>query len=270
MLKKWYQATPEQDATRELARVLAEPIPPLYSAHWLAEIHGGLIAHSRLVKEPNFRKIHIDDLHWLFERYDSLFFQGGLLGALKSRPLRFRLSPRMSKVGGMTSSILNRGGERSFEIAIASSILFDGFKDDHRTVTACGLECRDRLEALQRIFEHELVHLAEFLAWGASNCKGARFREITRGFFGHRAHTHALITRRERAAASGIGVGSRVTFVFEGRRFEGRVNRVTKRATVLVEDSRGRLFSDGVRYNTYYVPLNWLQPAAALAATGTR
>lgn len=248
--------------------LLSSSLPEDRTAQLFHDIHSGLIASSRHITEPNFRKIHPDDLQWLFDRYDALFFHGALREALNGRRLRFRLAPRMSKAAGQTARFVNRAGDRSFEIAIAISLLFDGFGDDHRTVAACGLECRSRLEALQRIFEHELVHLAEFLAWSASNCRAERFQRIARGFFHHQAHTHALITRRERAAASGIGVGALVTFVFEGRRFTGRVNRITKRATVLVEDPAGRLFSDGLRYSTYYVPISWLRPAGERAAAG--
>jgi hypothetical protein len=52
-----------------------------------------------------------------------------------------------------------------------------------------------------------------------------------------------------------------VTFLFEGRPLTGRVNRLTKRATVLVEDPEGESFSDGLRYRRYYVPIVHLQPA---------
>ena len=100
-----------------------------------------------------------------------------------------------------------------------------------------------------------MVHLIEQLCWQTSNCAAPRFQDIARRHFLHRAHTHKLITRRERAAQSGIRVGSRVTFLFEGRPLTGRVNRLTKRATVLVEDPEGERFSDGRRYRKYYVPI---------------
>ena len=63
------------------------------------------------------------------------------------------------------------------------------------------------------------------------------------------------MTRRERAAEAGIRIGSRVSFIFEGQELTGRVNRITKRATVLVQDPEGSPFSDGSWYKTYYVPL---------------
>ena len=133
-------------------------------------------------------------------------------------------------------------------------------------MSACGLECESRLDALQRIFEHEMVHLVERLCWGDSDCAAPRFQGIAARLFLHRAHTHSLITRRERAAESGIRVGSRVSFTFEGRELTGRVNRVTQRVTVLVEDAAGEEYSDGLRYTRYYVPIARLKIVAAHAA----
>jgi len=57
----------------------------------------------------------------------------------------------------------------------------------------------------------------------------------------------------------GIRVGSRVRFEFEGQQLEGRVNRITQRATVLVEHTEGARYSDGRRYRKYYVPLGSLE-----------
>ena len=59
----------------------------------------------------------------------------------------------------------------------------------------------------------------------------------------------------------GITVGARVTFRYQGGWLEGRVNRVTKRATVLVDDPTGERWSDGRRYARYYVPLGELRLA---------
>ena len=48
----------------------------------------------------------------------------------------------------------------------------------------------------------------------------------------------------------------------EGSRYVGVVNRVTKRATVLVEDSRGVRYSDGRCYAKFYVPVGMLERCA--------
>ena len=224
------------------------------------QIHQAVLAQSRYLRQADFTTIHPRDLELLFDAYDERFLGGLCRRALHGHRLHFRLSPRMTKSGGITKRICWSNGEVTYEIAVASSMLFDGFGKMDRQITVCGLECGNRLEGLQRIFEHELVHLIENLCWEHSDCSESRFQGIARRLFLHRAHTHDLITRRERAAESGIRPGSRVTFVFEGRRMAGRVNRITKRATVLVEDPEGQRYSDGLRYKTYYVPLAGLSP----------
>lgn len=234
------------------------------------QIHQEVLARSPYIRQANFTAIHPRDLEFLFGAYDERFLSGGCRRALDGEKLTFRLSSRMTRAGGTTTRYRTLKGEVSYEIAIASSMLFDGFGDTDRRITVCGLECQDRLEALQRIFEHEIVHLGEQLCWGNSDCAAARFQDIAGRLFLHRAHTHDLITRRERAARSGIRQGSRVAFTFEGRRLTGRVNRITKRATVLVEDPEGAKYSDGLRYKTYYVPIPWLEPDPGQPPTAPR
>jgi hypothetical protein len=230
------------------------------------QIHQVVLTHSQYIRAANYTVIHPEDLELLFAAYDKVFFAGHCRLALDGRKLRFRLSPRMTRAGGTTARFVTAAGETFYEITVASSMLFEGFGKMDRRITVCGLECENRLEALQRIFEHEMVHLIEHLCWQISNCAAPRFQDIARRLFLHRAHTHKLITRRERAAQSGIRVGSSVTFLFEGRPLTGRVNRLTKRATVLVEDPEGESFSDGLRYRRYYVPIVHLQPAAETIA----
>ena len=45
-----------------------------------------------------------------------------------------------------------------------------------------------------------------------------------------------------------------------GREYVGRVNRVTRQATVLVDDDGGIRYSDGRRYAKFYVPVETLKP----------
>ena len=83
---------------------------------------------------------------------------------------------------------------------------------------------------------------------------------IANRFFGHTDHHHQLITPRERAFTEfGIRPGARVSFRFDGQHHIGVVNRITKRATVLVEDKRGERYSDGKRYTKFYVPVSLLE-----------
>jgi hypothetical protein len=59
--------------------------------------------------------------------------------------------------------------------------------------------------------------------------------------------------------AFGIKVGDPVGFELDGVWHVGRVNRITRRATVLVQDPQGQPYSDGKRYRGFYVPLPLLR-----------
>ena len=240
----------------------AEPLPDPGRKRiraWTREIGRELLAASPWIDEPNFTAIHPDDLAFLFKAYDRRFLKGFARRRLAPGALVFRLSSRMTRAGGQTSRRVRADGGVDYEIAISSEILFNGFADGDPPVSVAGIPCSNRIEALQRILEHEIVHLVEFLRTGETNCGAPPFQELARRLFRHRNHTHKLITRVERAAQRGIRVGSRVAFVYQGERLCGRVNRVTKRATVLVEDPQGERYSDGGRYRKYYVPLAELE-----------
>lgn len=257
----------EAAAPQALARILLTSDPGAARIrNWTRDIGRRLLLASPHACERNFRRLHADDLSFLFAAYDQRFLNGFCGKLVGPNGLSFRLSRRMSRAGGKTTRIRGPDSTTRFEIAVATSILFDGFVAGDPDVTVGGLPCRSRLEALQRLFEHELVHLAEWLCWDESHCGRGRFQGIAYRLFLHRAHTHQLITRSERAARLGITVGTRVTFRYQGQRVKGRVNRVTKRATVLVEDPEGEPWSDGRRYVRYYVPLAELRPVMADAA----
>jgi hypothetical protein len=223
---------------------------------------------SPQLREANFRTIGIADLELLFQLYDRRFFEGDLARLLKSSgsPLSFRLSRRLTHSAGTTTRLQARGAQPPgappalYEIAVSTPLLYQTFTDVHRPVLVNGLVCRDRLEALQRVFEHELLHLLELLIWGRSSCKGANFRALAWKVFAHTQTHHDLVTQDERARRRfDVGVGDRVAFTFEGVRHLGVVNRITRRATVLVEGPTGGLYRDGRRYHKFYVPLVLLE-----------
>ena len=236
-------------------------------AHNRRLIHDSSLKESPYLATANFTSIHLSDVTRLFHRYDRDFFDERIGTALGTTPLRFRLSKRMTSSGGQTASygVRHRSRHPSFEISVSTTLLFQCFGgDDHRAITVAGVECTDRLEALQLIMEHELVHLIEMLLWQTSRCSAARFQSIAWRFFGHRGHTHALITPRERALTKfGIRPGATVRFVANGTQHTGVVNRVTKRATVLVRDPNGVRYTDGQRYAKFYVPVEMLESVTA-------
>jgi hypothetical protein len=137
--------------------------------HRTRQIHQDALADSRYIRHADFTAIHPQDLESLFRACDERFLAGSCRLALNGQRIRFRLSPRMTSGGGKTTRFRARTGEVFYEIAIASSMLFDGFGKTDRRISVYGIERENRLEALQRIFEHEFVHLTELLCWETSN-----------------------------------------------------------------------------------------------------
>jgi hypothetical protein len=242
------------------------------------QIYDIVLARSQHIRDGNFTALGVADLRLLFTLYDDAFFDGLLQPMLcedGAHVVAFRLSSRLTRAAGQTVRVpkLRRteGGLSKcdqYEIAISTVLLFATFRDVGRPVMVGGLVCRDRLEALQRVFEHELIHLAEFLAWGVSRCAGTNYQQLSQRIFAHEGVKHDLVTPREMAAATyQIRLGDHVSFEYEGKRQNGRVNRITRRATILVEDESGETYSDGKRYKTFYVPLSLLQRQNAQSTT---
>jgi hypothetical protein len=248
---------------------LARPLLTLrYTPAEVAErarrIYDDLLRTSPRVRTGNFTAIASADLSLLFDRYDDDFFKRTLRQLLDAggTPLTLQLSRRMTRAAGLTKRFSPRAGRgvttaaTRYEIAISTTLLFQTFQDVQRPIRVSGLECRDRLEALQRIFEHELVHLVEMLLWGRSSCAGEGFRTLAGNYFAHTETRHDLVTQHERACTQfNLHVGDRVVFEHEGVRHEGLLNRITRRATVLVESPHGQPYRDGKRYQKFYVPL---------------
>jgi hypothetical protein len=226
------------------------------------KIHAAVLNKSNYIDAPNFTRIHPADLEILFAEYDDKFFDGQIKQALGKVPLHFGLSKRMTSSGGKTAHFSDKSnGRQWYEISVSTTILFGCFGgDDHRPIVCSGIICRDRLDALQRVMEHELVHLIEMLLWDRSSCSKPRFHSITLRFFGHTENRHQLITPKEKAIVKyGIKPGMTVRFRFDGVEHTGIVNRINKRATVLVENRQGQRYSDGKHYSKFYVPVQMLE-----------
>jgi hypothetical protein len=250
--------------TRQLAEILSDSLDRREQNRRQNIVYNFMLRNSESIRRPNFEQLSSSDLGLLFHVTDEQFFHGKLGQACETtaRPLKFRLSRRMTTSGGMTTMQQVAENVRDFEIAVATTPLFQSFQQNEPSRVG-GRACQNRLQALQRIMEHEMVHLAEMLIWNDSNCSAKRFKSISRRFFGHTESNHQLLTPRDIAKTKyKINAGDRVAFHLNGRKMNGLVNRITKRATVLVVDSRGTLYTDGKRYLKFYVPINQLQKVA--------
>ena len=263
-----------QTARRIAASVLESQLPLEEVRQRQRRIHTEVLQLSRSMESPNFTRLDSDDLRRMAMLYDREFFDSQLLTLIGRDRLRFGISSRMTRIAGkLVTHYPDRASKkltdaqrharqdtRRFEMVLSSTLLFQAFNDVDRPVTVTGLRCGNRLEAMQRVCEHELVHLLEMFLWNDSSCSQSRFQNIAGRFFGHTEHRHDLITQSERAARNfDIRVGAQVQFNHEGKTLRGWVNRITRRATVLVEDRRGQRFSDGKSYVRYYVPLEQLR-----------
>ncbi len=229
------------------------------------EIGQTVLSKSKVMRNENFQVTTGTDLQRMAELYDHQFFNGHCLSLARMFGIEFRWSKRMTSNGGKTVRYLqtNRRDKTQsprYEIVLSATLLFQTFGDLKRPVRVTGLQCENRLQAMQRILEHEMIHLAEMLVWDDSCCAATRFQTIARRFFGHTEHKHNLITQQERASEKfNVRVGSKVHFSLDGIRYSGIVNRITRRATVLVVDPQGQLYGDGRHYRKFYVPLSHLE-----------
>src|SRR5437899_9424765 len=80
--------------------IVAFRLPDELIRKHIHEIHQGVLAHSRYIREASFTSIHRGDLEFLFGAYDERFFTGLCLRALEGRSIRFRLAMRMTNAGG--------------------------------------------------------------------------------------------------------------------------------------------------------------------------
>jgi predicted SprT family Zn-dependent metalloprotease len=218
-----------------------------------------LIYMSSNIDGDNFKQINDSDLNILFELYNDEFFHNVIDTTITQMNLKF--SRRLKKSGGITKTYKNQVQKTKFEININIEMVFRyNYNGEERS--ACGIVINSSLDALLLIFEHELCHVLEYLCFNSSNCKKERFKLIANNLFGHRGSTHNLLTVSEKLNKEfGLKAGDIVEFKYNGHKFTGQIQRITKRATVFVEDSIGMYISKttGKRYKKYLIPLELLQ-----------
>ena len=227
-------------------------------------IYRQILVESENLDGGNFERIGTGDFERLFDLYDLHFFDGFFRAYCRGR-LFFRLSRRMTRAAGKTTY---REPPGAYEITLSTPLIFQTFQDVVREVTVNGIVCHDRLEATMRVLEHEIVHLLELVVFGRSSCTQPRFRQLSCDIFGHTGATHRLVTQAERAREKfNLKAGDEVVFAFEGKVCRGLISRITRRATVMVQDPNGG-YADarGSRYRKYYVPLHLLKPTKGMYA----
>jgi len=221
----------------------------------LKEVYERIISQSPNMARLNFVRIVPRDLAIVFKSYDSIFFNGHI-GRIVGNNLSFRVSQRMTSAGGKTS--FNRADK--YEITLSAYLLFNSFDTDDEEIIVNGIRCENRLEAAMRVFEHELIHLIEFILFKRSSCSRKQFADAAYAIFRHTMVKHQLMSQKRKAVERyGFKPGDTVSFPFEGQKYQGILHRITKRATVYVPDKNGSYMDNkGTRLKKYYVPLGLL------------
>lgn len=222
------------------------------------DIQNTLLLDSRTLVVPNFEAITVTDLERLFDLYDQTFFDNFFQHSGVRTKLHFSLSQRMTSAAGKLRVWRDYS---QFEIRISTFLLFNSFRQPGEKHSLSGLPAPNRLTALQEVMEHEIIHLIEHLHFRQSSCRKAPFHRLANRIFGHTRFTHSLLTGRHIASRDyQIHVGDTVRFTFEGKKLEGFVQRITKRATVMVKSRQGNYRDKkGNRYEKYYVPIEGLE-----------
>lgn len=228
-----------------------------------AQVAELLLLRSSHVKSPDITTIGNPDLRLLFEIYDEVFF-GNWFKECFPGTLLFSFSRRMTKSAGKTyyprDADPTQPGNLIIEVKISIDLIF-AYGAVDKTNRIGGIPAQSSLEALQLVFEHELIHVIEFIHFQNSSCKQTRFKSLAFNLFSHTESYHCLPTRQEIAREKlGLTVGERVVFPLEGKMMEGQLHAIHKRGVVMVPDNKGA-YADkqGQRYTKYYVPLQILK-----------
>ncbi len=218
------------------------------------KIHRLMLKVSENIRQPNFDVIGTKDLDLLFSLYKKEFIPEFVDD---EHEIRFALSRRLTRSAGNT-----KYDGRVFVISLSVPLLFQTFGDVDRDVDVNGILCTDRLSAAMHVFEHEIIHVLEWIHFGNTSHNKPRFKQLALNIFGHSEITHQMVTQEERAAeVYDLAIGDEVTFEYGGKEHRGFITNITKRATVMVRDKEGMYRDDqGKRYTKYYIPLSYLKP----------
>lgn len=151
---------------------------------------------NQSVIPPNFTFLNNVDLERLFHLYNQSFFNNAL-----PKNVRLNISKKQTRIGGSCSA---KGC--NYVIKISEPIISGITESSDKTVN--GLICRSRLECLQLILEHEIIHLVinsshENLKSGVLpkiyDTHGDLFKQLTLVYFGHTSIYHQLLNSEQSA-----------------------------------------------------------------------
>lgn len=160
--------------------------------------------HRKMIKRTNgkansVKTMNIGDIQAMYKLYDHYFFDG-VVDKFLNKPgkikyiLEFEFG-NTTHIGGICSKSV-RGTQCSLKITLSKKALTNVFKDKSSATTEVvnGIVCRDQLECMQLIFEHELIHMI-IGVWCDSKkgeSHGKKFKTLANNIFGHTDFRHTM------------------------------------------------------------------------------
>ena len=192
----------------------------------------------------NPNQLCISDIQLIYDEYNNMFFYGSL------PKISFELSRKMTKSGGIYTE---KNGEKKIKISVP--IVLGCFGSGETKLSANGINVYNRIEALQQIIEHEIIHLYIYTNNTAKRNEhhGETFKKMAKETFGHTECTHKLIGTSNNTYvinnSSGDNndkkytytTGQIVSFTLKGHTVKAQIMKLNpKRARVELLDTRQR------------------------------
>ena len=217
------------------------------------------------LNDDNIKISHLSGskISYLLELYNTYFFENNLIQYFKENKcvLSVCFNNRCTSTGG----ICKTRDYKCISIEISSKVLDEAFKKIG--IKTCGnIECKNILECLQLLFEHELVHAILFCFckniekippnqnhklpgfWKGKTFIGHNktFMSILNGLFGHTSHLHNILSIEKvvvdnKKISKYLKLNSKVKYLDRGKHKEGIVTKINRK-TVDLKKIDGKLY----------------------------
>lgn len=141
-------------------------------------------------------------LRQLVCEYDRLFFDNRLFEALNHQKTALNV-----QIGGIR---LKKGdaGCCAYAGDVCTIHLHPGLAELKIGADGCedvnGIECKDVLDCVQLVFEHELIHMLIQVFLRLKESHGRNFKSLAAGLFGHPLFTHTIGSKTKESAAQRV------------------------------------------------------------------
>lgn len=202
-------------------------------------------------KYPYLTEEYNNKLEEMFKYYDYYFFSNLIsYGLNKGSPLNneknkisFEFSNRLTSTGGTCL----RDGICSYKIKISSNRINKLEPNNVNKIHINGLTPKNRIDGLQLIFEHELIHAVLSLYKNDLNGHNKLFQDIVLKLFGHTEFKHGISdhilndnSHKNKYTKNDFEIGDMVYFMNgKGMKIRGKIIKINpKRAKVNSEDGK--------------------------------